>query len=102
MIVFEINKIFQKIIGLHSYGPGSHWGYIIAPILVSIPMLLLVFSIVLNFILNIRDETNMIWSTLPTAIAIFIFNVLYWHLLINRRNFYSLFDDMQDIIGESG
>lgn len=101
MILFETNKFFQQIIGLQSSGPGSHRGYIIAPILVSIPMLFLVFSISLNFILNIHDETNQVWSTLPTTIALFVFIILYWYLLFNRRHFYSLFEDMQDIVDES-
>lgn len=101
MIIFETNKIFQRFIGLQSSGPGSHQGYIIAPILISIPMLSLVLSISLNFIVNIHDDTNRVWSTLPTTIALFVFLILYWHLLINRRHFYSLFEDMQDIVDES-
>lgn len=101
MIVLETNKIFQRFIGLQSSGPGSHRGYIIAPILISIPILSLVLSISLNFILNIHDDSNRVWSTLPTTIALFVFIILYWHLLFNRRQFYSLFENMQDIVDES-
>lgn len=101
MIVFVTNKFFQNIIGLQSSGPASHCAYMIAPILISIPMVLLEFSILLNSILNINDNTNSVWSTLPITIALFVFIILYWYLVINHRRFYSLFDSMQDIVSES-
>lgn len=101
MIIFATIKFVQKIIGLQSCGRASHLAYMIVPIFVSIPMVLLVFSILMDFILNIHDDTNRLWSTSSILIALIEFLILYWYHLINHQRFYSLFDSMQDIVDES-
>lgn len=100
MVVLETTKFFQRIIGLTFNGPGSHSVYVIVPALVTIPMVLLVVSISLNFFWSTKDTSNA-WSTLPTTIAISVFIILYWYLVVKHRQYYSLFEDLQGIVGES-
>lgn len=100
MIVFEINKIFQKAIGLHPFGEDHYRGYVVASI-VSISMLLFTSMLFLNFVFNIHDDLNATWSTLPLITGYLTVALVYWHFLFNRNHFYSLFKDMEDIVNES-
>lgn len=100
MIVFEINKMFQKVIGLKSCGGGHYREYIVASI-VSISMLLIFSMLSLNFVFNIHDDLNAAWSTLPLITAYLTVVLVHWHFLFNRNHFYSLFGNMEDIVNES-
>lgn len=103
MIVLEVNKVFQYLIGLESFGGGKYQRFFtnIAPIMPSMSMLLTSLWMFLNFIFNVNDNIQTALASLPGALAYIMLAILHWHLVINRIYFYSLFEDMQAIINES-
>lgn len=103
MIVLEVSKIFQNLIGLESFGGGKYHKYfnIIAPSLVSVPTFLLTLWTTLNFIWNVKENILVALSSMQSASGFFMMTSLHWSLLINRAYFYSLFEDMQAIVTDS-
>lgn len=101
MIILQMNKFLQLFIGLQSFGRDSHLGYIIAPIFLTISMLLLFLTLYMNIILNIHNDFDKAWPSLPAIFPGLTCLLVYWHLLSNRTRFYSLFDDMEDIMNKS-
>lgn len=102
MIIFEIRKFFQFFFGEKIFG-GSRArriAYIILPIFISISKPLLLVSLSLNFALNIGHDIPKAWPSVSAGLGFLTTILLYWHLLINRSRFYSLFDEMQDIVDE--
>lgn len=54
-----------------------------------------------NFVLNVRGDLVHACASLIPALCFSIWIVIYWHFLINRKRFYSLFNDVEDIVYES-
>lgn len=98
MIILAKYKLLQKLIGLDPLGALEN-------IVVRITYWLLLFStaglISIFFIVNIHDDIHRAWGALTAIIAFTTVVTTYSHLLIYRDRFYSLLDDLQDIVNES-
>lgn len=103
MIVLEVSKTFQNLIGLESFGAGKFHKYlrIIAPKLVSVPTFLLTLWTTLNFIWNVNDNIVVALFSMQAASGFFTMSTLHASFLINHAHFYSLFDDLQAIVNDS-
>lgn len=104
MIILETNKLFQKIVGLRLFG-GGKYGYecftIIVPFWAFFSMVFVALSSFLNFISNLNEDVGKALPSLLPALSFPMLNIIYWHLLMKRAHFISLFDDMQTVINES-
>lgn len=103
MIVLEIDKMFQNLFDLQSFGGSKYHRYFtnIARILASVSMVLLTLWIFLNFIWNVNDKIEIALPSLSAGVGFYLATAQHWSLLINRAHFHSLFDDMQAIIDDS-
>lgn len=101
MIVFEANKCFQKIMDIHVSARDIRTGFIIVPITVSISMILILLSLSSYFVLNIRDDFNRAWYSLPPIFGYVSTILVYWHFLINGNRFKSLLAELEDIVVKS-
>lgn len=103
MIVFEVNKIFKNLVGLESVGGGKYHKYFsaFALNLVSVSMALLVLWTSLNFVRNVSENILEALASMQTVSAFFMMTSLRWSLLINRTNFYSLFEGLQAVVKDS-
>lgn len=99
MIVLEINKFFQKVFGLQTF--GGYAGHIIVPTLISFPLLLFLLSSFVNIIVNLNNDISEVWPSLMPSVGFFMYISHYWHILINRRCFNLLFNEMQAVVNES-
>lgn len=98
MIVLKEYKFLQKLIGLNPQGGFEN-------IVVRFVYLIVVSSSILMFlgffIMNIHDNANEALVTLPTILGFSVLLANYLHLLINRKSFCLLLDELQDIVNES-
>lgn len=103
MIVLESNKFFQEIIDLKSIIGGKYRKYIhiTVSVFISILLLCLILSAFWNFFLNFNDDILKALPIWAPAVSVFMVSTKYWHLLINRAKFYTLFDGLQAIVDES-
>lgn len=103
MIVLEVNRIFQNLIGLAWIRGGKFHEHsrIFAQILAFGSMLWLTLWLFLNFIFNVNDNIQMAFSSLPVAFGFVFLSSLNGRFLINRAHFHSLFEDIQRIVNDS-
>lgn len=102
MIILKSKKIFRKLMGLQSFRGRYFRGYVIfVPILISFPMLLIILLSGLSFHWNINNDVSGAWPSLTLMCGASCVTTSYLHFLINRVRFFSLFDDIQDIVNES-
>lgn len=103
MIVLEVNKSLQNLIGLAWIGGGKYHEHsrIIAQMLVSFSMFLFTLWTILNFVWNVNDNIVEALTSMRTAPAFFMTYSIHLSCLINRANFYSLFEDLQAIVDDS-
>lgn len=99
MIVFEANKCFQKIMDIHAM--DIRRGFILVPIIVSVSMSLVLLSLSSHFVLNLHEDFNRAWYSLPPIFGYVSTILVYWHFLINGNRFKSLLAELQDIVVES-
>lgn len=100
MIVLEVNKIFQNLIGMEPFGPSKYHRYF-NPNSAFVSMFLLTLWTSLNFICNINEDIVEALSSMRTASGFFMMASLNWSFLINRAHFYSLFVDLQAVVNDS-
>lgn len=98
MIILAKYKFLQKLIGLDPLGGFENivLRFIYWFLLFSTAMLISIF-----FFLNIHDDIHRAWGALTALIAFTTVVTTYSHLLIYRHRFYSLLDELQDIVNES-
>lgn len=100
MLIFEVNKSLQSLIGFDSRDPNnSHIDYRKA-IPFTLPMLLTFIAGLVNFVVNLDDLNKATGSMHPLSCFVILFTI-HWHLLINRTRFIDLMDDLNDIVNES-
>lgn len=103
MIVLEVNSFLRNKICFESFGGVKCHRYlsVIAPKLVSVSMILFTVWTYLNFIWNVNDNFLEALFSMQTATAFVMVTTLHASFLINRANFYLLFEDMQTIVNDS-
>lgn len=106
MIKFQTNKFLPNIIGdgnvlpksLEQFGLRERY---IVPIICTFSLLSVQLVTSIDFILNIRVDILRACTSLITATVFLMSIQIYWHFMINRKQFYSLVDAVEDIVGES-
>lgn len=98
MIVFGRYRLMEKLIGLNPIG-GRENGFLRIVHLFFIVSFDLMESIFI--ILNIDDGIDQVAPGLAPLFGTIPPMVSYVHLLINRGRYYSLMNDLQDIVNES-
>lgn len=103
MIVFEVNKILGEVIGLKSIGDFKYRQYVVVgvPIFISVQMIFVTLLSFLNFVYNFNDNIHKALLSWAPTLGVAMYAMQYWHLLVNRAHFYSLFEDMQATINKS-
>lgn len=98
MIVLEKYKWLQKAIGMNPLGGRNN---ILLRILFSLLFVSFNLMVSIFFILNIHDGIQKTFSILPAICGVMSALLTYWHLLINRKQFYSILFELQKIVNES-
>lgn len=103
MIVLEINKIFEEVIGLHLFSGSKYHRCITVtvPVLMLGSMLLSAFWALLIFVWNFKDNIQLALSSVPPFLGYLLLAIVHGHFLINRAYFNLLFEDMQSIVNKS-
>lgn len=103
MIVLEINKIFEEVIGLRLFSGSKYHRCITvtAPILMLGSMLLSALWASIIFIWNVNDNFQLALSSVLPFLGYFMLATVHGHFLINRAYFNSLFEEMQAIVNKS-
>lgn len=109
MITIRTKKIFQDTIGDGDLLPNLPEKFrkvalrerIFVPIVYSVLLFSVILSSSINFVLNIREDLIRACVSLLPAIGQAILLAVYWHFLVNRSKFYSLFNEVEDIVYES-
>lgn len=103
MIILEINKLFQEIIGLRLFGGSKCYGCftIIVPFWALVSMGFCALLSFLYFIWNLNEDVGKASPSLIPALSFPMHSIIYWHLLIKRAQFISIFDDMEMVINGS-
>lgn len=98
MIVLEKYNLFLKIIGLDPHGGFvniiSRCIYSAA----SVPQGAMLFIL---FVLNVREDVYLAAVTLPAFFGISSLVSIYWSLLIHRERFFSLLDELRNVVSKS-
>lgn len=97
MIEFASSKIFRKLVGEQT---NSRYSIILRILFSLLPFTVLVASTV-DFVAKIPDDANRAWASLPTIFTYLMVTSNYWHVIVNRRQFDSLFMDIRDVVNES-
>lgn len=98
MIVLSEFKLLQKLMGLNPLGGVENIAVRICNlyILTSCNLMFVVYLIV-----NIHGDIYQVLATLPPICAYTSLIATYMHLLLRRKQFYSLLDELLEIVGES-
>lgn len=98
MIILEKYRLLQKLIGLHEGGGRER---ILIRILYSVVLISFNSIEVIYIILNARDGIEQAVSGLCAIGGIIPALASYAYLLVNRKRYYSVLDEMQQIVDES-
>lgn len=100
MIALKINKILRAIICLEVFGGAKYVTYGLR-IFVSSKLISVVVLSFMYFAYNFKENIHKAIITWAPTLGLSMFAIQYWHLLINRKRFYSLFTDMERTVNES-
>lgn len=98
MIVLNEFKLLQKIIGFNPLGGIEN---IFLQVIYWVAFLSSSWMMCTFFILNVRDDIFGALGMFPAFLAYVSHIVTLSHLLTSRDRFYSLLDDLQEIVNES-
>lgn len=98
MIIFGEFKLVLQISGLDPEGGRRN---LIARIIFSILFVLFNLTATVFLIRSFVRDIEQILLIMPVYLAYHATIVIYIHLLMNRKEFYSLLDELQDILEES-
>lgn len=98
MIVLKEYKFIQKLMGLNPFGGLEN---IILRVIYSILLLSSGLMISIFFILKIYDDIYRALAALPAIFGFALLLATNWYLLINRKRFHLLLDELQEIVNES-
>lgn len=98
MEVLEDYKFIQKLMGLNPIGGLEN---IILRVIYSILLLSSDLLISIFFISKIYDDIYRALAALPAIFGFTLLMTTNWYLLITRKRFHSLLDELQDIFNES-
>lgn len=110
MIVTLRTKVFlQNLIGdgdMLPRLPMMFWNAwlrerFIVPFVITFSMFSIQLGNSIDFVLNVRDDLVHACALLISALGFSIWIVIYLHFLFNRQRFYSLFNEVEDIVYES-
>lgn len=99
MIILETKKIFREFIGLQSFGGSKYRGVIhcLVPIIFTSSALVVIFMSIMTYISN----ANQFWSSVAPFVGYSMITTIYWDFVIDRNNFFSIFDDMEAVVNQS-
>lgn len=98
MIILGTYKFVLKSVGLYPHGGREN---IIARAIFSLLFLLSNLSILIFFTLNLSADVDRVLTVMPQFFGLESIMSSYFHLLINREQFYSLSYEMENIVFES-
>lgn len=109
MIKFQTENIVRNIIGDGNLLPALprrfqkfriRERFVVATIF-TIPMHSIQLLTAINFVFNIRKDLISACTSSIVVLSFLCILAIYWHYFINRERFYSLFNDVEDIIRKS-
>lgn len=98
MIIFGKFKLVMQMSGLDPEGGRRN---IFARIIFSVAFFLFILSTSILLTINFRRDIDQALPILPLFLAFGSTIATYFHLVINREQFYSIFEELQDIVHES-
>lgn len=91
----------QNINGEGDILPNLRVKFIVVPMMFMLSMGSLYITSFFHFLFNVRDDFIHACSSLMVAVGILHVEAVYSHFWINRTEFYSLFDEVEDIVYRS-
>lgn len=73
----------------------------VVPILFSVAMIAVQIMTMVDFFINIQIDITRAFTSLSCTLAMTVWIANHCYFLINRGRFYSLFDEVEVIVGES-
>lgn len=105
MIVLETKKIFDHLIELKFLKNERHRRplKILVPVCATVLSIIVLLSMILDLVLGVDTRKNFYKVSITFgAISSFAAIILiYWHLIINRERYYTLLNDMQQILNDT-
>lgn len=98
MIIFGKHEFLLQMNGLY---PKGGLGNIGSRIIFSVVFVLFISLTMILFILNYRRDIDRVLPLLPIFFLYGAIIATYFYLVINREQFHSLLDELQDIVHES-
>lgn len=99
MIILVENKFLQKLIGIESVGRDKHHVNIFVVSFFSFGMVSTAFLSFVYFVYYINDF-KVATASMLAGFGLPIILTMYWNIIFNRRHFYALLYDLQDIVNE--
>lgn len=108
MITVQTKRVFQNTIGDGDVLPDMpKWLKIdgvsertIIPIVYTLSLLSIMLSISIDFVLNVGGDLIRLCTSFMSVLGLLLLLAHFWHYLINRNRFYSLFDEVERIVNE--
>lgn len=99
MLILEVNKSLQKLIGLDSQNQNNPRVVLWRVVAFTLPLLSTISTALANFAFNL-PELNKATESMHPICAFIIILTMHWHLLINRNKYVMLMDDLNEIVNE--
>lgn len=103
MIVFEIKKLIEQLIEFQMLKNERHRRYlkILAPVLATVLTITYVLSMIVKLLIfdgrrNV-NKASITFGAIPTYAVMIL---IHWHFFINRERYYTLLNDMQQIVND--
>lgn len=98
MIVLSEFKLLHKLMGLNPLGGRGNLAIRFFYFVVGLSG---VVAFTIFFVLNVHKDIFRAAAALPSVTGFILFMTNYMHLLIRRKRFYSLIDELQKIVNRS-
>lgn len=98
MFVLEEYKFLQKLMGLN---PQGGFANIVVRVISLVSLLSCDLMLLLFVVFNIHNDLYGALTALPATLGFTLLLTTYLYLLIRREQFFSVLNELQDIVNES-
>lgn len=98
MIIFGKYRFLLQMSGLDPHGGRKN---VVARIVFSVTFALFILLTSIFFVLHFRRDVGRVMPIVPLYLGFLAIIATYFHLLTNREAFYSLLEDLEDIVHKS-